>query len=298
MKQVPENLYGMLEQQYGKEETMRIIHGYAQRRPVTLRVNTLKTTIEMVKSELTREKIIYDTVEWSDEALIIRKVREVDLQALYIYQQGHIYLQSLSSMLPPLVLKPKKEASILDMAAAPGGKTTQIAALTDNKAQITACEKNKIRAERLNYNIQKQGVKGVYIMHADATKLDELFSFDQILLDAPCSGSGTISLWKDRVDFSENLLERSIKTQRAMLKKALHILKSGGEMVYSTCSILARENEQMIHEILDSGMAELVPIDSGLKENLPLLPSALPETLCIRPNELYEGFFLAKLKKR
>lgn len=88
---------------------------------------------------------------------------EKEIKNLPIYEEGKIYLQSLSSMLPPIILEPKEGADILDMAAAPGGKTTQIAALTNNKANITACEKNKIRTERLKYNLEKQGAKA-YIM--------------------------------------------------------------------------------------------------------------------------------------
>ena len=75
-----------------------------------------------------------------------------------------------------------------------GGKTTQIAAITNNNANITACEMNKIRLEKLKYNIQKQGVSSVFVMQKDARKIDDFFSFDNILLDAPCSGSGTINI--------------------------------------------------------------------------------------------------------
>ena len=90
-------------------------------------------------------------------------------------------------MLPPIVLNPKENYDILDMAAAPGGKTTQIAALTQNNAHITACEMNQIRLERLKYNVEKQGASSVYVMKQDARRIDDFFSFDQILLDAPCS---------------------------------------------------------------------------------------------------------------
>ena len=99
-------------------------------------------------------------------------------------------------MIPPIVLSPKEDENILDMAAAPGGKTTQIASISENKAMITACEKNKIRAERLKYNLQKQGVTCANVMIEDARKLSDFFSFDKILLDAPCSGSGTTNIYQ------------------------------------------------------------------------------------------------------
>lgn len=191
---IPEFLIQILDEQYGKETTKKIIEGYSCKRPVTLRVNTLKTTIDAVKEKLEKLKIQFKEVAWSKEALILENVREPEIEKLSIYENGEIYLQSLSSMLPPIILQPQKGGDILDMAAAPGGKTTQIASLTNNEAHITACELNAIRAERLKYNIEKQGASSVYVMVKDARNLDDFFSFSQILLDAPCSGSGTLEI--------------------------------------------------------------------------------------------------------
>lgn len=177
----------MLQEQYGKELTEKIIKGYVKNRKVTFRVNTLKTNVEKVKSKLIENKIEWEEVPWSKEALIIKNATKEEIQKLNIYENGEIYLQSLSSMLPPIILNPNENTDILDMTAAPGGKTTQIAALTKNNAHITACEKNKIRLQRLKYNIEKQGAKSVFIMQEDSRKISDFFSFDQILLDAPCS---------------------------------------------------------------------------------------------------------------
>ena len=206
-------------------------------------------------------------------------------------------MQSLSSMLPPIILEPKQGKDILDMAAAPGGKTTQIAALTNNKTNITACEMNKIRAERLKYNIEKQGAN-VYVMLQDARYIDDFFSFDQILLDAPCSGSGTLNI-DDNLEetFTKKLIDKSIKAQNALLRKAINVLKKGQEMIYSTCSILSCENEEIIEKYVKDNKVEIVPIDYEWINNLPLLPSKINGTLCICPNEYYEGFFIAKIRK-
>lgn len=179
------------------------------------------------------------------------------------------------------------------MAAAPGGKTTEIAAISQNKAFITACEKNKIRAERLKFNLQKQGVGSVNVMLEDARRLSDFFAFDKILLDAPCSGSGTMSVFDN--GFNMNLIDRSSKTQIELLKKALKILKPGGEVVYSTCSILKQENEEVLKKILQNNNAEIVPIE--LVNDIPLLPTSINGTLCICPTDLYEGFFVAKIRK-
>ena len=288
-----------LEKQYGTKITKEIIEGYQTKRKSTLRINTIKSNIEEIKKELEKEKIEYETIKWSKEALIIKNADEKTIQEMEIYKNGKIYLQSLSSMLPPIILEPKEGTDILDMAAAPGGKTTQIAALTNNKAHITACEKNKIRAERLKYNVDKQGATCVFIMPKDSRFIDDFFSFDQILLDAPCSGSGTLDYNDANVEkyFTEQLIERSSKTQKTLLSKAIKLLKPGHEMVYSTCSILDCENEDVVSSVIKNGNIEIVPINFEGMEELPILPTKISGTLCVKPTELYEGFFVAKIKR-
>ncbi len=295
---IPEFLKEMLEKQYGKEMTEKIIKGYQAKRNTTFRVNTLKAKVSEIEDILIDKKIEYEKVEWSKEAFILRNASEKEIRDLEVYQEGKIYLQSLSSMLPPILLQPKQGMDILDMAAAPGGKTTQIATITNNKANITACEMNKIRAERLKYNIEKQGAN-VYVMTQDARKIDDFFSFDQILLDAPCSGSGTICMQDSKLEktFTKKLIDKSITSQMALLKKAINILKPGKEMIYSTCSILACENEEVISKVRKEKKIEIIPIELGAMCKLPVLPTKIEGTLCVCPNELYEGFFIAKIRK-
>lgn len=290
--QIPQFLEEMLQKQYNNEITNKIINGYKEQRNVTLRINTIKNTKEKIKECLNQAKIEFQEVEWNRDALIIKNAREEEIRKLKIYENGEIYLQSLSSMLPPIILEPKEGENILDMAAAPGGKTTQMAALTNNKAFITAVEKNKIRSERLKYNLQKQGVGCVNVMLEDARKLSDFFSFDKILLDAPCSGSGTMSIFDK--NFNEELIKRSSKIQEELLKKALKILKPGGEMVYSTCSILKQENEEILEKVLIKANAEIEPIN--LTE-IVTLPSKIEGTITVCPTENYEGFFVAKIRK-
>jgi NOL1/NOP2/sun family putative RNA methylase len=292
-------LQEMLIKQYGEEIANKILEGYYQNRKTTLRVNTVKTNVNEVKNILEENNIKYGEVFCNKDALIIENVTEEDLQKLSIYENGEIYLQSLSSMIPPLVVNPKEKESILDMAAAPGGKTTQMFSLSSGKAMIPACEKNKIRAERLKYNLEKQGATRVTVMLQDARNLDDFFSFDKILLDAPCSGSGTLNANDINISkyFTEELINRSVKTQKELLRKAVRILKKDGELIYSTCSILKEENENVVKDILKTGKVEIVPIDKKDFEGIPLLPVELEGTLCVCPTELYEGFFVAKLKK-
>ncbi len=296
---IPEFLIERLENQYGKDLVKEIIEGYKKQRKVTFRVNTLKTTVEGIEKVLDEKNIEYKKVSYYKEAFIIEHTRENEIKQLDCYKNGEIYMQSLSSMLPPIILEPKENTDILDMTAAPGGKTTEIATITQNKARITAVEMNKIRAEKLKYNVEKQGANSVYIMQQDARKIDSFFSFDSILLDAPCSGSGTININDVKLEktFTRELINKSIKSQKTLIRKAIEILKKGSELVYSTCSILQEENEDIINEILKTKKVEIVNINFPGIEELPKLPSKIKGTLCVMPNEEYEGFFVAKLKK-
>lgn len=291
-------LIKMLEEQYGQELTEQILKGYLTKRKVTFRINALKGEKEKVEQELKNAGIEIRKVAWNNEAYIVENATEKEVQNLEIYKNGEIYLQSLSSMLPPIILNPQEKTDILDMAAAPGGKTTQIASLTNNKAHITACEMNKIRAEKLKYNIQKQGATSVYVMETDSRRISDFFSFDQILLDSPCSGSGTLNTEDSNMGkyFTKKLIDKCTKTQTELLKKAIKVLKPGKDMVYSTCSILSCENEDILNKILNNG-CEIVPIKFEGMEEIPQLPTKIKGTICVKPNELYEGFFVAKIRK-
>lgn len=225
---IPEFLEEMLNKQYGEKLTKEIIEGYKIKRRVTLRVNTLKTSIEEIENKLKEKQIEFEKVSWSKEAFILKNTTEKEIENMEIYINGEIYLQSLSSMLPPIILKPQENNDILDMAAAPGGKTTQIAALTQNKAHITACEMNNIRIEKLKYNIEKQGATSVYIMQTDSRKIDDFFSFDQILLDAPCSRkrNSKYKEHKNRKNFYKKIDRKSNYFPIAIIKKSNKIIKT------------------------------------------------------------------------
>ena len=296
---VPAYLAQLLRAQYGEETAERIAQGYAAQRAVTLRANPLKTDAQTVRERLAAQGIETSPVSWYADAMIVRGAREDALTGLDLYERGEIYLQSLSSMIPPLLLGAKPGENVLDMAAAPGGKTTQIAALTGNQAMVTACEMNKIRAERLRYNVQRQGATRVTVMNIDSRNLGDLFSFDRILLDAPCSGSGTVQLGSPRSkgQFSREFLSRTTKQQEALLHKALRLLRPGCEMIYSTCSVLAQENEEIVSRVLRKTGALIVPLELAAFDSVPRLPVSIPGTLCVAPDELHEGFFVAKIRR-
>ncbi|MBR3255445.1 MAG: RsmB/NOP family class I SAM-dependent RNA methyltransferase [Clostridia bacterium] len=296
---IPDFLIKKLESQYGIEISNSILEGYNMQRYTTFRVNTIKSNNTEIEKALNDNNIKFEKVNFLKQAYVLPNCEESLIEELDIYKEGKIYLQSLSSMLPPIILNPEEKIDILDMCAAPGGKTTELAALTNNKAHITACEMNKIRLDRLKYNLNKQGASSVYLMNIDARNIDNFFAFDKILLDAPCSGSGTLNSKDEKVSkyFTDTLIQKSVKTQTALINKAINVLKKDGELIYSTCSILQCENEDIVNNVLKTGKVELVPISNELLEDLPLLPTNIPGTLCIKPNQYFEGFFVAKLRK-
>lgn len=298
---MPDFFEPLLAEQYDPADIERILEGCRTRRAVTLRANTLLATHDEVAAALDAAGIAWRGVPWYEDAFVIDEVREREIWDLPIYQQGLVYLQSLSSMIPALALDARAGEDVLDMCAAPGGKTSQIAALAGGKAHLTACEMHAPRAEKLEYNLAKLGARNIVVMRTDSRRLDDFFRFDRILVDAPCSGSGTLFADDPKIAkrFTPALVEKSRKTQRALLSKALRLMKPGSTLVYSTCSVLAGENEEIVRECLaKAGRAssfELKPIEIEGIDSVPTLPSSMEEALLVCPTELYEGFFVVKI---
>ena len=300
---LPEFLEPLLAQQYSETDIEHILEGYRAQRNVTLRANTLSSSKDEVASELDGAGIAWSGVDWYADAFVIENARERQIWDLPICEEGKVYLQSLSSMLPPIVLEAHANEDVLDMCAAPGGKTSQIAALTGNRAHLTACEMHAPRADKLEHNLAKLGARNVVVMRTDARRMDEFFRFDRILVDAPCSGSGTLKLDNPNglARFTPKLIEKSKKSQRALLSKALTLMKPGSTLVYSTCSILEEENESIVRDCLSKvrrqGTFELKPLTFAGIETIPMLPSTLDEALTVCPTELYEGFFVVRIER-
>ena len=303
MIDLPEWLENELKSQYSEEQFNKIINGYNSNRKTTFRVNTIKSNKEEIIEELEANKIEYEIINNEivknvQSPTIFLLENDIEIRKTKIYEEGKIYIQNLSSMIPPLFLNPKEQEDILDMAAAPGGKTTQIAAMSDNKANITACERNTIRLDKMMYNINKQGVN-VYCINKNSLELDDFLKFDKILLDAPCTGTGTINYKTNFKKYlTKSLLEKTIKTQEKLLNKAIKLLKKDGELIYSTCSILKKENDEMIQKILSQNSnIHLEKIDIIEKENINIVKGINDKTITILPDENFEGFYIAKLVK-
>ncbi len=284
-------LLDLLKDEYSEEDITKIQDGLTSR-VTTFRINTLHNNSSI---DILNKSTKYKRVSWYDDAYIFEGDKK-ELLDLDLYSNGDIYIQGLSSMLPPLILDPNENEMILDMTASPGSKTSEIAALANNRAIITAVEKNKIRYDRLKYNMDKLGVKKISIIKQDARYLDDNYIFDKILLDVPCSGSGTLT---NINDFDVSLFNRISAIQKELVDKAIKMLKVGGILVYSTCSILKKENEDVINYVLSKySNMELVSIDKSRYKNIELLPSSVKECLKVMPNKYYEGFFVAKFRKK
>lgn len=262
------------------------------KRKTSFRINTAKCTREEIESVLNNANILYENIPWYKDAYYINEGIE-SLVKLDIYKEGKIYIQSLSSMIPPIILNPLPNENILDMTAAPGGKTTELYNLSNGKSLITAVEKDKIRFSRLKYNIELQGASRINLINDSSLNLSDYLKFDKILLDAPCSGSGVLD---NNSKFSMQLVENSAKLQHKLLYKALKMIPVGGTIIYSTCSIIKRENEDNLINLINNGTIEVVPIDIDIDEKYKLNVT-IKGTLCLKPCDIYEGFFVAKLKK-
>lgn len=308
---LPEFFEPLLAEQYGADDVQRIVEGCAAQRATTLRANTLISNRSEVAAALDAAELPWQPVGWYDDAFVLPHGSEGALRELPIYQEGRVYLQSLSSMIPALVLGTQPREDVCDLCAAPGGKTTQIAALAGGEAYLTACEMHAPRAEKLEHNLAKLGARNVTVMRVDARRMDDFFSFDRVLLDAPCSGSGTIAAGDPRTAkrFTPALVAKSQKAQAALMDKALSLVKPGGTLVYSTCSVLAGENEDIVarglkragkrgsYEVQPVSLEDVQGAPAGSCSDLPLLPTSLEGALCLAPTEFYEGFFVAKIKR-
>ena len=297
--ELPEFLKEELESTYSPEDRLRIAGGYASARKSSLRTNRLKDMPEDTAAALEELGVSFSRPGWYSDAFVIESDGEEKVRKSPLFEDGKIYLQNLSSMIPPLMTDFPEGCDVLDMCAAPGGKTTQIVSLTGGKVNVTACENDRIRAERLKFNLKRQGCRTVNVLVNDARKLDSFLKFDRIILDAPCSGSGTVLAGEPSTyrAFSGKLVMNSSRLQKQLLRKGLAMLKKGGMLIYSTCSILPAENEEVLKEVLPGSGAEIIPFPDSLKP-IPALKGSLPETLLVCPGEEHEGFFAAVILKK
>lgn len=300
-RKLPQDFIDNLYDQFSPLTVDKILTGMCGQRATTLRVNTLKSDIQTIMKELKEQNIKFDRVSWYNDALIIKNATEKDIQKLEIFKQGEIYLQSLSSMVPPIILDPKPGETILDLTAAPGSKTTQIAAFMKNKGSIVANELDKIRFERLKYNVEQQGANIVEVRNDYGERIGQKYpeQFDKVLLDTPCSGEGRFLANNAQTyrNWSNKNVKELAKLQKKLLKSAYCSLKKQGTMVYSTCTLNLEENEKILEWAISNLNLKLLDIKIDIKEAINGQTDNIEKAMKILPSKSMEGFFVAKLEK-
>ena len=287
-------------------------HRYAQiggkiitiKLPQTIRVNTLKTDEKTVIERLTAKGVVLEKIPFVKHGYTVKSTK-FSLGASIEYLRGFITPQEAAAQLPVQVLDPKPGETILDMAASPGVKTSQIAQAMGNKGVLFAVEKNNRRVPGMKNNLERLGVGNCIAVNTDASKLrDWKLSFDRVLLDAPCMGNFAKDKdWLGKHALKE--LDRNALTQKGMLAAAVDLCKKNGTIVYSTCSLEPEENEFIIDWALRTLPVRCVTTgltigtEGVTKAFGKRLTEEVKNTRRLWPHVTQtEGFFIAKLVRK
>ncbi len=292
----PEPLVRWMLDRFGKEMTEDILTENNRTPALCLRVNRLKTTAEELLSHLEKEGISAKRGSLCGTALLIEAGGAQQLSA---YREGLFTLQDQSAQLAALALSPKAGDTVFDVCAAPGGKTTHLAELMENKGEIYALDLYEKRLLSVDAAAKRLGISIIKTRAADAASFAFPKQADKILVDAPCSGLGVIRRRPD-IKYKENVTDFAeiVRIQRDILNHCADFLKPGGVLVYSTCTINPAENEEQIFEFLKTHPDfSLVPAThpqiTGAKE---LLQKGMESFFPTKDGG--DGFFIAKLKRR
>lgn len=271
----------------------------------SIRVNTLKISVNKLKSRLKDWNL--EQIPWCKEGFWIehKKKERRDIGNLIEHTLGYFYVQEAASMIPPLVLNPRKNSLVLDACACPGSKTTQMAAMMENTGLIVANDDDYSRLNALTINLQRSGVINTVVTIRRAERIKE--KFDYILLDAPCSGTGTIRKSIKTVNiWNPNTIRKLSIIQKNMLENLFNNLNEGGTLVYSTCSNEPEENEGVIDFLINKfDNVKLEEIKLNIKRSPAILGfegktynKEIKKCLRIWPQDNdTEGFFITKIRK-
>lgn len=303
------NFMEILNKIYSQKEVDTILLSFLKGRESSLRINNLKGNRYDVLKELKDNKIKFREYGENHQWIIFNKVYDKSIRKLNCYIDGQIYLQNISSILPAIILNPEKGEKILDMCAAPGGKTLLLWELLNNSGELIANEFDKIRVQKLQYNINKQGAHSVQIINKNGCVLGGIYKeyFHKVLVDAPCSGEGTLT-FNNLKEFKYLGTKSNIytKKQKALLESAYKCVKRNGLIVYSTCTLNPYENEFIINSFLDKHkdmIIEKINIKiSNYKDGIiefehRTLNSSIKKSIRIIPDNIMEGFYICKLRK-
>lgn len=310
---LPVQFVERLKKQLDSNAFEQTLASFANSKPVAIRPNTLLTTERELLQEVHDAGMQTEPVDWCPQCHILTNGTIRGLQELPSWNDGKLYIQAASSMLAVHVLSVRPGMRVLDMCAAPGSKTSQIAALMNNEGMLVANDRSRKRLYRLREILKNQGASNVEVLCGPGERLGQSHAdcFDRVLVDAPCSGEGRFRLDKPMRISRWNMHEVKTlaKLQEQLLIAALRCVVVGGTVVYSTCTFAPEENESVLDKVLsrNSIHAEVTPIQTVLRP--PSISSPLSEwegtsfvedvrqALRIIPDTTTTGFFIAKIKR-
>ena len=309
--QLPEKFLDRLFYIVPSEQLTEVLESYIEPRVTSFRVNTALATTEEIIAGLNDLGIEWHQLSWFDKAFWIKAEDRMTLLTSPLMAEFKIYVQNLSSMIPPLVLDPQPGETILDVAAAPGSKTLQMANLMNNEGQILATDVDRNRLYKLQRNAGFHKADVVMPKHADGEVLWKRYMehFDKVLLDTPCSTEGRFRSGEPDTYRHWNIKKvRNVsQVQFRLIFSAIQCLKPGGTLVYSTCSMSPEENEATIDKAIKKfgDAIEVIPTGFNFPDFSPPMKSwnerffndAVSESRRILPNPLMEAFFVCKIKK-
>ncbi len=253
-------------------EVENMLRAFEESLNQVVRCNTLKLTdCRELVGRLERLGFSLRSIEWCGEAYeVVREPEKPSLGSTHEHLTGLYYLhRGKASLIPPMILRPTKEDLVLDLAAAPGGKTTHMAQIMRNEGLIVALEPSKERIKILRNNVERLGIKNTVLLRLDGRVSSKVFGgfFSKVLLDAPCTGEGIIMIDPSRKTKTtlEDLMRHHEK-QKELLRSALGSVGSGGRVLYTTCSVAPEENELVLSEVLrDWEDVKVVSLESPVK---------------------------------
>jgi NOL1/NOP2/sun family putative RNA methylase len=302
---IPEAFITRWAQFYGKQTASEIKNKLNIQDPRIITPNSLHTDLGTLKHNLERKGFNFTVLpEFNSLRLDYEPFNVVSTPE---YLSGMFSIQALTSLLPPYCLNPSKGSLVADLASSPGVKTCFLGQIMDNTGSIFAFEKSKQRISALKSNISRMGIENCIILNCDSTHLPKLdLSFDHILLDAPCSGTG-LKIPKNKRISKKTLpdINRHAKLQEILIEKAWNHLKIGGSLVYSTCSLEPEEGELQIENFLTKHkkQSKLIPVrsnigTSGQNTNWEFnFDQELQKTRRIFPDVGIDGFFVALIRR-
>ncbi len=278
--------------QYGHERTEELCAALNLPAPTAVRANTNRVTVAKLREALEKAGCVVEKRTETPEELTI--LSGPPPTRTWAFREGMFLIQDPASMLPPHLVEPKPGDRVLDLCAAPGGKTTHLAALAEDKAEIVALDLHRWRLGRVQENVVRLGSQSVFPVCGDGERSPFKPEFDRVLLDAPCSGLGTLRRNPDlKRRIEPNDVERLAELQRTLLRSAVRLCKNAGVIVYSVCTMTREETEDVVEQILDEGAVE--PEDGPEWLNQWKKATGRYETLPSRDG--LDGFYLTRLRK-